>query len=161
MSSLFIQWMMIAFTALHPFYVSMTEINHNAKEKELEISVRIFTDDFETVLHNNYKEKVDLTHPSNQAEMNKLVSDYIQKHLQLQADGKNVSLSFLGFEQQSESTWAYFEVKNISSIKTLSLFNSLLHDYRKEQINMLHVKANGKEESYKLDYPETKASFNF
>ncbi len=161
MNSLFIQWMMMAFTALHPFYVSMTEINHNAKEKELEISVRIFTDDFETVLHNNYKEKVDLTHPSNQAEMNKLVSDYIQKHLQLQADGKTVVLSFLGFEQQSESTWAYFEVKNISSIKKLSLSNSLLHDYRKEQINMLHVKANGKEESYKLDYPETKAAFSF
>ena len=151
----------MAFTAFHPFYVSMTEINHNAKEKELEISVRIFTDDFETVLHNNYKEKVDLAHPSNQAEMNKLVSDYIQKHLQLQADGKTVALSFLGFEQQSESTWAYFEVKNINSIKKLNLSNSLLHDYRKEQINMLHVKANGKEESYKLDYPETKASFNF
>ena len=151
---------MMAFSALHPFYISMTEINHNAKTKELEISVRIFTDDFEATLHNKYKEKIDLANPSNPAEMNKLVADYIQKHLQLQADGKAVSLSFVGFEQQSESTWVYFEVKDISSIQKLSVVNSFLHDYRKEQINMLHVKANGKEQSYKLDYPETKTSFS-
>jgi len=146
---------------MHPFYVSMTEINHNAREKELEISVRIFTDDFETTLHNNYKEKVDLTRPSNQTEMNRLVSDYISRHLQLQADGKTLRLSFVGYEQQSESTWAYFEVKDVAAVKKLSLTNSLLHDYRKEQINMLHVKANGKDESYKLDYPETRAEFTF
>ena len=31
---------------LHPIHVSVTEINHNAADKTLEVSVRIFTDDF-------------------------------------------------------------------------------------------------------------------
>lgn len=40
---------------LHPFHVSTTEINHNAKDKSLEITCRIFTDDFEAILGKNYK----------------------------------------------------------------------------------------------------------
>ena len=32
---------------LHLVFVSVTEIEHNAKEKTLEISCKIFTDDFE------------------------------------------------------------------------------------------------------------------
>src|SRR6476661_2375693 len=36
--------------APHPFHVSTTEINHNATDKTLEISCRIFTDDFESCL---------------------------------------------------------------------------------------------------------------
>ncbi|MEI8059397.1 MAG: DUF6702 family protein, partial [Ferruginibacter sp.] len=31
----------------HPLFVSVTEIEHNAKDKTLEISCKIFTDDFE------------------------------------------------------------------------------------------------------------------
>ena len=162
MAGVLAKWLTIMYAGfIHPFYVSMTEVNHNAKDKTLEISVRIFTDDFETALHNNYKTKVDLNNSANVAEMNKLVNDYIQKHLQLQVDGKQVGLSFIGYEQQSESTWTYFEVKNVAGVKNIAIVNSLLHDYRKEQINMLHLKANNKEESYKLDYPATQAAFSF
>ena len=32
---------------LHPFHVSGVEVNHNATDKTLEISCKIFTDDFE------------------------------------------------------------------------------------------------------------------
>ena len=37
-------------TAPHPLYISVTEINHNSKDKILEVSCKIFTNDFETVL---------------------------------------------------------------------------------------------------------------
>ena len=36
--------------AVHPFYVSVTEINQNAAEKSLEISCKFFADDFEQTL---------------------------------------------------------------------------------------------------------------
>src|SRR6266536_6578818 len=51
----------------HPFHVSTTEINHNAQDKTLEITCRIFTNDFETILKKNYPQdaahnaKVDLS----------------------------------------------------------------------------------------------------
>jgi hypothetical protein len=46
-------------TRLHPFHVSVVEINHNETDKTLEISCKIFIDDFEKVLAQNYKVKVD------------------------------------------------------------------------------------------------------
>ncbi len=45
----------------HPLYISVTEINHNAKDKILEVSCKIFTNDFETVLEKIAKTKVDLS----------------------------------------------------------------------------------------------------
>jgi hypothetical protein len=38
----------------------VTEINHNAADQTLEISCKLFTDDFEKVLSKNYKVKADL-----------------------------------------------------------------------------------------------------
>ena len=54
---------------VHPFHVSVIEINHNAVDKTLEISCKIFTDDFEKILAKNYKAKVDLINPPNKAAM--------------------------------------------------------------------------------------------
>ncbi len=57
----------------HPFHVSVIEVNHNAADKTLEISCKIFTDDFEKILAKNYKTKVDLINPADKAPMDSLV----------------------------------------------------------------------------------------
>src|SRR5215467_8661287 len=67
----------------HPYYVSVVEINHNAKDKTLEISCKIFTNDFEETLEKNYKTKVDLVNPADKGAMDKLVSDYLKKRLSI------------------------------------------------------------------------------
>ena len=162
MANILFQWITVLYAAvIHPFFVSMTDINYNSKDKELEISVRIFADDFENALRKYHTAKIDILHPANQQEMNDFVNDYIQKHLQLKVNGQPVQINFDGYEQQSESIWSYFEVKNITNVQKIEIVNSLLHDYNSNEINMLHVKANNKEFSYKLDYPDTNASFSF
>jgi hypothetical protein len=42
----------------HPIYVSVTEIQHNAKDKTLEISCKIFTSDFEAILKSKTKSSI-------------------------------------------------------------------------------------------------------
>jgi len=157
------KWLAIAFLGLfHPFFVSMTEFSFNGKEKELEISVRIFTDDLENTIRKVHPGvKVDILHPADQAQMNGFVTDYIQKHLQLQLNGKPVIISFVGYEEQGESIWSYFEIKDVTGVQKLDVMNNLLHDYNTNQINMMHIKVGDVEKSYKLDYPETKTSFSF
>ena len=39
-----------SFTTKHPFYLSLVEAHHNTKEQTVEISIRIFIDDFENNL---------------------------------------------------------------------------------------------------------------
>ena len=48
---------------MHPFYVSVIDINHNNKEASLEISVRTFTTDLENRLEKEYNVKLDLSDP--------------------------------------------------------------------------------------------------
>ena len=61
----------------HPFHVSVVEIEHNTPDKSLEISCKIFTDDFEKVLAETYKTKVDLINSPNKAAMDSLIKEKI------------------------------------------------------------------------------------
>lgn len=145
----------------HPFHVSVVEIEHNATDKTLEISCKIFTDDFETILAKNYNTKVDLINPSNKAAMDSLVKKYIYSHLAIKANGKPVVFNYIGYENEKEAAYGYIEVENISSVTNLTITNSILFDKFDDQMNIMHVKVNGERKSTKLNYPDKEAEFNF
>lgn len=146
---------------LHPIYVSVTEIEHNAKDKTLEISCKIFTDDFEKVLRQQFNTHVDLLNPKEKAAMEKLVSAYVLKHLLVKADGKPVALQYLGYEQQEEGIVSFYQATNIPSVKKIEVTDNILFEYKKEQISIIHAIVNGNRKSTKLVNPEEKAGFEF
>lgn len=148
-------------TAYHPFYVAVTEINHNASAKTLEISCKLFADDLEQVLEKTYHTALDISAAKDKAALDKFISDYIHKHLGLAIDGKAVQLNYIGYEKEKESAYCYFEVSNVPSLKKVDLTNSILQDFNSDQINIIHFIFHGKRQSQKLDFPATKASFTF
>jgi hypothetical protein len=145
----------------HPYHVSVVELEHNATDKTLEISCKIFTDDFEKVLAQNYKAKVDLINPPDRKAMDTLVRKYIQSHLSFKVDGRPVTFWYLGFEHDKEAIFGYIQVDNIPSVKKVEITNSLMHDMFRDQINLMHVKVGGERKSTKLDYPSVVATFEF
>jgi hypothetical protein len=145
----------------HPFNVSVTEINHNPKEKTLEISCKIFTDDFEDALTKKYKAKVDLVQPKDKPAMDKLVSDYISNHLSIKADDKNATMNYIGFEVENEAVYVYLQVNDIASLKKAEVTCTILHDMYTDQTEIVHVIVNGNRKSVKIDYPASQASFQF
>ncbi len=156
------QWLTIGLLALlHPFFVSVIEINHNAKEKSVEVSMRIFTDDFEGALKKFSNTKVDLANPANKEAIDKIIVSYIKQKMYLQIDGKPVLLEYVGYEIKKESVWLYFEIDNIATLKKVQVNCNLLYECQEKQMNIFHVNANGKEKSYKLDNPATTTSFDF
>ena len=112
-------------------------------------------------MEKNYKKAVDFTNEKQAVQNNSLVADYVSSHFSITADGKLRRLDYLGFEKEVEAVYCYFEVKDLAHLKKLELTNSLLQDFTQEQINIMHVVVNGNRKSYKLDYPQTKASFQF
>jgi len=145
----------------HPLHVSTTEIEFNSKERSLEISCRIFTDDFETILAKQFKTKTDLTKPSMQKTMDELIKKYMAAHLKLNVNGKNASFTYVGFEIDHEATNVYLEIDNINSLQKLGLTNSILYDLFDDQMNILHVQRKGVRKSVKTNFPETLAAVNF
>jgi hypothetical protein len=148
--------------ARHPLFVSVTEMNYNTADKDLEISCKIFTDDFEKTLSNVYHAKVDLSAPANMKENDKLVAEYIKTHLQLKLDNKAVTLSFVGFEKENDAVWSYFEVDNTTTTpKKIEVVNTILYESYDKQMNLMHVTVGGNRKSTRLNYPDKEAGFQF
>ena len=136
--------------------MSVTEIEYNPGEKSLEISCRLFTDDFEKTLRMHHTGKIDLLNASLKKQMEALVSGYILEHLQLEADGKKLKPQFLGFEQQEEAIASYFQVSALPAPKKIQIVNNLLYEYQAQQMGIIHVMINGERKSHRLNNPDAR-----
>jgi len=145
----------------HPIYVSVTEIQHNAKDKTLEISCKIFTGDFETILKSKTKSKINLLQPADKKLMESLVNQYIQQHLKIKVDGKLKTMEFLGYEQNEDAIQSYFEIDDVATLKKIDIQDDILYEYKSEQISIIHVVVNGNRKSTKLVNPESSVSLNY
>ena len=145
----------------HPLHLATVEIDHNAADKTLEITCKTFWDDFENILSKKNGSKVDLVSGKDTAGNNKKIYEYIKSHLQITADGKPVQLSFVGYEKEDVVVYSYLQVDNISSVKKVTIVNTMMHDVFDDQVNIIHVIVKGERKSTKLDYPATAAKIEF
>jgi hypothetical protein len=104
---------------------------------------------------------VDLLDGMLRGEMDKLVSDYVNKHLLINVDGRPVTLKYVGYENIEEAIYCYFEIEHILSPKNFSITDDILYEYKKEQISILHVTVGGKRQSTKLSNPEKLTEMRF
>ena len=148
-------------TAPHPLYITVTEFNHNPKDKILEVSCKIFTNDFETVLEKAAGSKVDLSAPKDKAATDKLIAAYIGRHLRLKIDGKPAQLHFVGSEKEEDGTWSYFQVNDLPAVHRIDVTNDLLYESFPQEINIMHATVGGQRQSTRLDCPVATASFQF
>ncbi len=169
MVSILYKWFAVVFslfladpeTALHPVYVSVTEITHNAPAKTLEVSCKIFTDDFEKTLRKYSSTKVDLINPANKNAMEELINRYVQSRLKIEVNDKLVTMKFIGYEVVEEAVVSYYQADAVPVVNTMGIQNNLLYDFINEQINLLHITVNGNRKSTKLTHPTDKVTMQF
>ncbi len=158
----FYKWLLIGMLGIfHPFYVSVTEINHNAKEKTLEISCKLFLDDTEKAIKKQLNTAVELSNPKDPKKAQQQLSDYVRKHLAIKVDGKAVALEFIGYEVEGASLWSYYQVKNTSSAQKIEVSNNLLYEMYDSQICIVHAQVGGNKKSTRVTNPETNMVFDF
>ena len=143
-------------TAKHPLHISSTELNYNAKSSTVEVSCRIFTDDFEDLLGKKYNVKPDLSAAAKHKEMDALVNKYMASHLQLGNGGKVIPLSYMGYENDNEAIIIYMESAEVKNLKAIEVSCAVLYDAFDDQTNIFHVTCNGNRKSSKLTYPDKK-----
>lgn len=148
-------------SSVHPLYVSITEMNHNSRENVLEITVKLFADDFESALKSRHNAAVDLSGSKMQKQAEPWVREYIQAHLQLKINSRPVKLEFIGFEKDREAVWCYAQVNEIRKVGRMEIKNTLLYEMFDTQISIMHVNANGTRKSTRLNKPLNTAVFDF
>ncbi len=145
---------------VHPFFMSVTEAEYNAKEKSIGISVKLFNDDLEATLRRNSGQKVDILQGEKATNI-KHLQQYFTKHFKLSSENKTINYSILGYEKEDDVVYVFIEALNVPPIRQIQIDTDILYDHDKGQINLIHFRQNGRRESQRLTFPDSKVIFKW
>ncbi len=140
-----------SFTAVHKFYVSVTQVEYNNEKNSLQVITSIFIDDIEDLIHERYDASVILGVDKEDPHVNKYLETYLRKKLTFVVNQKEVSFTYLGKEYEDDLIICYLEIENITSLETIKITNQVLMDLFEEQQNIVHVKKGNKRKSLILE----------
>ena len=148
--------------SVHPFHVTVCEIEHSADAKTLQVSQRMFLDDLEKTLDEIYDVRLDILHPEDANKRDSLIKDYVLKHLLLTIEGKPGKRAYVGHEIEGDVLWCYIEYYNVKKLGKIDVTNTIFFDVYDDQNTIVHVKYNGVLKSGRLTrlWPTEHFEFN-
>ena len=141
-------WVLFVQATIHPYYVSTMEIDYRPDRSALQITIRVFTDDWQLMLNTDYDQELRLDPDSDAAQTVIHSSDYLQKEIELKLNDNKVQPVFLGREYQDDQIVFYLEIKDVAEVKTLTVSNSILFEVLDGQQNIVRIKTPIKRKSY-------------
>ncbi len=140
----------------HDFHTSLTEMRVNAKEKTVEVTVRVFTDDIEKALTKaNNGQRVRLELKDN---FGPLIDRYLKQNFVLtNGKGQRRPYQFLGKEFEADATWLYLEIPLTGPLTGFTLQNDVFFDLFDDQTNLVNVFYGGEEKRSFLFTPKAKS----
>ena len=152
---------LLAFTTVHKYYVSVTQIDYIEEREELQLTSRIFIDDLEKLLRQRYDESITLAGDNESDKVDLYLGKYLRQKIGVKINGETRTLSFLGKEYEDDIAICYLEISDIQSIKSIEITNTVLFDIFEEQKNIIRMKINSKRKSFILIPENDKGLLNF
>lgn len=132
--------------ALHAYHSTITELRYNAAKKQLELSVKVFTDDFEKAISQGQPTHVNLTEAGPRPLV--LASAYLGRTLQVSTTaGAPLQLQVLGMQAENDGYWFYCKVPLPGPVSGVKLRQAALLDAFSDQMNIVNIEANGQKQS--------------
>ena len=152
---------LFAFSGLHKYYISVTQINYAKEQQAVQIISRIFIDDFENVLRSAYDEKITLAGEDEPQIANQYIEDYLKQKLNIKINNKSVTITYIGKEYDGDIMRCYMEIEHVKNIKTITINNNILFDLYEQQQNIVKTKINAQHKSEILSFKNEKMTLNF
>ncbi|MBD2768263.1 hypothetical protein IC235_10200 [Hymenobacter sp. BT664] len=132
--------------ARHAYHSTITELRYNPAKQQLELSVKVFTDDFEKALSAGQPAPVSLSSPGPRPLA--LTTAYLQRTLQFKtAAGAPLPLQVLGLQAEQDGYWIYGKVPLPSPLPSVQLRQAMLLDVFGDQMNIVNIESGGKKQS--------------
>lgn len=153
---------LLAFTVAHKFYISVTSVEYSDKDRALQITTRIFIDDFEKVLQERYGIKGSLATKEESDMADAYIEKYLRTKFMVEINDRPVDFDFLGKEYDNDIMICYLEVSkiDISTATSISVENAVLMDIFEEQKNVVHFKLGNQKKSFVLIRENNKGMLN-
>ena len=146
--------------SVHKFYVSIYQINYAQEKKMLQITSRIFVDDLNTVLKEKYKRKTFLGEPNESPDDVALMKKYLLENLTIKINGKLKPINYLSKEMEGNVLICYYNIKDVSKIKSFEIQNTVLLELSNDQQNVIQTTFYGKKQSLLLTPDNVKGLLN-
>lgn len=152
---------LFSFTGFHKYYISVTQIDYIKEKQTVQITSRIFIDDFENVLRQRYDENITLDVKNEPKSVDENIENYLNGKIKIKINGKAANLVFIGKEYDLDIMRCYLEIDNVKDISSIEITNKILIDVFEEQQNIIKTNINSKKKSFILTKQEDKALLNF
>ncbi|WP_029035301.1 DUF6702 family protein [Salinimicrobium terrae] len=134
---------LFAFSAVHKFYVSATDIEYNEKKNSLQIISHVFTDDMENLLQTRYSDKLTLVKEDEHPAADEYIEKYFRSNFGVSVNGKERTFNYIGKEYDKDQLLVYLEVEDVEPLENISVKNAVLTDLFPEQKNVVKVEYDG------------------
>lgn len=130
------------------------------QERELEITMRIFTDDLELSVRNARNEPdLDLLNPGKGRSTEMLISEYVMPRFSVVIDGKKQNLKFLGIEMETDAIVCYIQAPDVKRWRVMEVTNTVITETYDDQSNLVHLTVKGKVRSHRLTRHQPSGKF--
>ncbi len=152
---------MFGFTNLHKYYVSITKVDYIKNEKAIQITTRLFTDDFEKLLQTRYNKNIILGDSLETKKTDEHIKHYLKNNFSVTVNNQKVDYKFLGKACKDDIVRCYLEISNIDSIESIVIKNKILFDLYNDQQNIIKLNINAKQHNYLLTAHRVSISHNY
>jgi hypothetical protein len=140
--------LLLGFTAqaLHAYHATITELRYNAGKKQLELAIKVFTDDFEKALSQGQPRAVAMDEKTTRPQV--LSEAYLRHTVEVRTTtGTLLPLKFLGLQKEKDGYWLYCKVALPGPVAGVQLRQAMLLDVFADETNIVNVEANGQKQS--------------
>ena len=119
----------------HPLHITISNIEYIEKESLFEINIKIFKDDFQSIV---FQETGILILKDNNLDTTKInqINTYINKHFCIIFDGKKNQLNFISAEDKEDAIWIKYNIKQ-EIMHNILITNTLLTNLYTDQKNLV------------------------
>jgi uncharacterized protein DUF6702 len=134
----------------HPLHVTLTSIDYNSLDEKCEITIKIFSDDFEIALEKYSNQDLNINSVEETKNIEEIITSYIENNFSIIFDDKKHDLMYISKENNHEATWLKFEI-GISDFQTINIQNNLLLNVYDDQKNLIIFKNGDFQKGFNLD----------
>ena len=149
-------------SVLHPFHVSICEIDYKTDSQSFQVAHRLFYDDLEDALNQGgYSDNnLDILN-AGRAVVDQALTKYLEQNFTIKVNGKEVAAEYLGYEIENDVLWCYLEARGVEFNGQAVIKNTMLTELFADQQNLVHFRYESDTKSLMINRRNTVGELSF